>query len=47
MSLMEYLVEYTDEFGEWWDTLTDSEQASVDAYVRNLEQLKKEKEDDR
>src|SRR6516162_7802308 len=34
MPSMEWSVEYTDEFGEWWDTLTEDEQVSVDAYVR-------------
>lgn len=34
---VECLVEYTDEFGVWWDTLTESEQISVTAYVQNLE----------
>jgi hypothetical protein len=34
---MEYNVEYTDEFGEWWDSLAEAEQISVDAGVRNLE----------
>jgi hypothetical protein len=24
-------VEFTDQFGEWWDTLTVSEQQSIDA----------------
>lgn len=32
-------VEYTDEFGHWWEDLTDDEQASLDAGVRLLEQL--------
>ena len=36
--LMEWPVEYTDEFGEWWDTLTETEQVSIDAHVRKLEQ---------
>jgi hypothetical protein len=31
-------VEYTDEFGEWWDGLTEAEQVSVDASVRLLEE---------
>jgi len=31
-------VEYTDEFGEWWDTLCETEQIDVDAAVRVLEQ---------
>lgn len=36
---MEWLVEYTDEFGNWWQTLTDGMQISIDAHVRKLEQL--------
>jgi hypothetical protein len=32
-------VEYTDEFGEWWDGLSESEQASVSASVELLEEL--------
>lgn len=35
---MEYSVEYTDEFAEWWDTLSEDEQVSVDVYVRLLEE---------
>lgn len=31
-------VEYTDEFGGWWDGLTEAEQESVDAHVRLLEE---------
>ncbi len=34
---MEWQVEYTDEFGEWWDSLTDDERTSIDAHVRVLE----------
>jgi hypothetical protein len=30
-------VEYTDEFGEWWDSLTDKEQGALDAVVKLLE----------
>jgi hypothetical protein len=30
-------VEFTDEFGEWWDDLTGDEQESVRAYVKLLE----------
>lgn len=30
-------VEYTDEFGAWWHTLTETEQIAVDASVRLLE----------
>lgn len=36
---MEWLVEYTDEFGAWWAALGEAEQVSVDAVVRNLERL--------
>jgi hypothetical protein len=35
---MGWVVEYTDEFGAWWDNLTEAEQIDVTAYVRNLEQ---------
>jgi len=31
-------VEYTDEFGDWWNGLTEAEQESVDASVRLLEE---------
>ena len=31
-------VEYTDEFGDWWNGLTQAEQESVDASVRLLEE---------
>jgi hypothetical protein len=31
-------VEYTDEFGAWWDRLTEAEQESIDASVRLLEE---------
>lgn len=34
---MTWEVEYTDELGQWWDTLTESEQESIDASVRLLE----------
>lgn len=34
-----YEVEYTDEFGGWWDGLAVSEQESVAASVRQLELL--------
>ena len=30
---MAWEVEYTKEFGEWWDGLTESEQDSIDLYV--------------
>ncbi len=32
-------VEYTDQFEEWWNTLDEDEQASVDAYVQMLEEF--------
>jgi hypothetical protein len=32
-------VEYTDEFGRWWDTLSESEQEKVDVAVHALEDL--------
>lgn len=35
---MEWPIEYTDEFGEWWDSLTEAEQVSIDAHVHKLEQ---------
>ena len=35
---MAWEVEFTDEFGAWWDGLTASEQASVDAVVDLLEE---------
>ena len=52
---MEWSVEYTDEFGSWWDELTEAEQISISAHVRKLEQrgpnllaeLEKEKSDGR
>ena len=34
---MTWNVEYTDEFGEWWDTLDEDEQASVATVVGLLE----------
>lgn len=34
---MEWEVEYTDEFGEWWDSLSEAEQEDIDAVVRLLE----------
>ena len=33
---MNWEVEYTDEFGEWWNILTENEQESVRASVRLL-----------
>jgi len=34
---MKWEVEFTDEFGEWWDGLDDAEQDSIDVSVRLLE----------
>lgn len=34
---MAWEVEYTDEFGEWWESLTEEEQADVAAYVGEVE----------
>lgn len=36
---MTWAVEYTDEFGAWWDSLTAAEQESVDVSVRLLEAM--------
>jgi hypothetical protein len=33
-----WTVEYTDQFGEWWDTLTAEDQQAIDAAVRLLEE---------
>jgi|GEM_PF-2138519 len=33
---MEWEIEYTDEFGEWWDGLSEGEQESVRASVKLL-----------
>ena len=33
----EWLVEYTDEFGAWWDTLSEADHIAIDARVRELE----------
>jgi hypothetical protein len=33
-----YEVEFTDEFGAWWSSLTEAEQESVDFSVRLLEE---------
>jgi hypothetical protein len=36
---MSFEVEYTNEFGDWWDSLDEKEQASVDASVELLEMV--------
>jgi len=33
-----WAVEFTDEFGQWWDTLSSEEQQGIDAAVGLLEQ---------
>jgi hypothetical protein len=35
---MAWEIEYTDEFGSWWTSLSEDEQISVDASVRLLEE---------
>lgn len=35
---MVWQVEFTDEFGEWWDSLSEREQDDLDTVVRVLEQ---------
>jgi len=35
---MAWVVEYTNEFGGWWDALSEAEQTSIDAHVQKLEQ---------
>jgi len=35
---MEWEVEYTDEFGDWWATLSEAEQEDITAVVELLEQ---------
>lgn len=32
-------MEYTDEFGDWWETLTEKEQVSIAVSVRLLEEI--------
>ncbi|QXZ14208.1 hypothetical protein KVQ82_29850 [Pseudomonas sp. AO-1] len=36
---MNWDIEYTDEFGNWWEELTESEQSSVAASVKLLGQF--------
>lgn len=35
--MMQCEIEYTDEFGEWWESLNEDEQDSVTSYVKLLE----------
>ncbi len=35
---MVWEVEYTDEFGEWWDSLTQSERERIGAFVSLLKE---------
>lgn len=37
---MAFEVEYTDEFEKWWNTLDEAGQATVDAYVKMLEEFR-------
>lgn len=37
MPYMAWSVEYTDEFGDWWGGLTETEQEDVAAHVQRLE----------
>ena len=39
MKSAQWEVEFTDEFGEWWDDLTEEEQKSVAVSVRLLQEL--------
>ena len=34
---MAWEVEYTDEFGEWWESLNEDEQEDIEAHVEELE----------
>ena len=36
---MSWDVEYTDEFGDWWETLTEKEQISIAASARLPEEV--------
>ncbi len=36
---MSWEVEYTDEFEEWWNTLSEGEQESINASIQLLEAL--------
>lgn len=36
---MSWEVEFTDEFGRWWEGLTEDEQDSIDVTVRLLEEM--------
>lgn len=36
--VMSWNIEYTDEFGDWWGSLSEEEQESLDASVRLLEE---------
>jgi len=35
---MAYEVEFTDEFGAWWETLSESERAAISAHIQMLEE---------
>jgi len=36
---MSWEIEYTDEFGQWWASLTEAEQESIDTSIGLLEAL--------
>ncbi len=36
---MTWNVEYTDEFGGWWQSLSENEQVELDASIQLLEEL--------
>lgn len=36
---MSWEIEFTDEFGNWWDSLSEDEQDSVDVTVKLLEEM--------
>ena len=37
MTAKEWVVEYTDEFGAWWEALSEADQIAIDARVHELE----------
>jgi len=38
MLLESWQVEFTNEFGAWWETISSTSQAAVDAYITMLEE---------
>lgn len=39
LAMADWVVEYSDQFGKWWEGLTEVEQISIDGVVRVLEKL--------